>query len=162
MRFIYQGGNMKKIIASLTCIICSLFVGLYASMSFDAQVGQNVLRTGNTVSRQMLHFSIANSDAPWYVGANLDRLNKADPKNILAVDGGMDFHFLRIGTGVAYVDKTSDSLSSHIQFYSTASLMLPFMMTISFKHISNANTVTKLGGPNHGENFLLLGYTFKL
>ena len=60
-----------------------------------------------------------------------------------------------VSAGIAAIDRDSDVLSGHGQFYTGAGYSTG-AWTLSVRHISNGDT----GGRNRGETFALLEYRF--
>lgn len=72
-----------------------------------------------------------------------------------AVSKRLAWHGWFVSGGIAVIDRDSDILYGHGQFYTGAGYATG-AWTLSLRHISNGDT----GGRNRGETFALLEYRF--
>lgn len=98
---------------------------------------------------------------PWELSAGYlgkrERLNNgpAPVTVFVAVSKRLTWRRWFVSGGVALIDKDSDVLSGHGQFYTGAGYAGQ-KWALSLRHLSNGDT----GGSNRGETFVLLEYRF--
>ncbi|MGH8084490.1 MAG: acyloxyacyl hydrolase [Lysobacter sp.] len=98
---------------------------------------------------------------PWELSAgylgNRDRLasGPAPVTVFVAVSKRLIWRGWFVSGGLALIDRDSDVLSGHGQFYTGAGYA-GSRWTLSLRHLSNGDT----GGANRGETFVLLEYRF--
>ncbi|HEY5614226.1 MAG TPA: acyloxyacyl hydrolase [Lysobacter sp.] len=98
---------------------------------------------------------------PWeisagYLGRRRDAVDGPAPVTVfVAASKRLVWRGWFVSGGIALIDRDSDILSGHGQFYTGAGYSTG-AWTLSLRHISNGDT----GGRNRGETFALLEYRF--
>jgi len=152
------------------CLLCVLLV-----LPIQLPAAELELAGGTTLGRyQTLHESgVANINlvtdprgrfpTEWSIGLvfaqdrNPSYLDNDEATAWLGIAKRARWKGLFVGFGLVVVDQTSQRISSHVNFKSSAGFHLG-RLTAQMQHISNAG----LHGTNDGETFFTLGFRFAL